>query len=245
MICVSIVSHGHGKMIQGLVKQVLLSKQVSRVIVTLNIPEDIQLEPSPKVRVLQNEEKKGFGANHNAAFKYCESDWFLVLNPDVVLLEDPFSTLIEYAHQNAEPSILSPLALNKDQEREDNWRRFPTLFSLIQKAFKISNGTYSLQPFDNSQPFTIDWASGLFLFFPSIIYRKLEGFNEKYFMYYEDVEICHRAHTSNIQVKACPSVKVIHYAQRASRKNFQHMMWHARSLLRYLLSHPKQLLKLK
>jgi N-acetylglucosaminyl-diphospho-decaprenol L-rhamnosyltransferase len=68
----------------------------------------------------------------------------------------------------------------------------------------------------------------------SDFFMELNGFDENYFMYYEDVDLCMRAHISGGKVLAVPSIAITHDARRASRKNFQHFRWHFMSLLRYL-----------
>lgn len=79
------------------------------------------------------------------------------------------------------------------------------------------------------------------MLFRSEDFRRLQGFDEKFFLYYEDVDICARAWKSGMKVLACPSVSVIHDAQRASRRNLQHMKWHAASMMRYFWKHAGRL----
>jgi GT2 family glycosyltransferase len=63
---------------------------------------------------------------------------------------------------------------------------------------------------------------------------QLHGFDENYFLYYEDVDICRRARLMGLKIVCCPEVAVVHNAQRASRKNIHHMRWHIASMFRYL-----------
>ena len=72
------------------------------------------------------------------------------------------------------------------------------------------------------------------MLFRASAYKRLGGFDERYFLYYEDVDICLRAHRLELKILFCPEVSVIHHAQRASWRNLYHMRWHAMSMMRFL-----------
>jgi N-acetylglucosaminyl-diphospho-decaprenol L-rhamnosyltransferase len=76
----------------------------------------------------------------------------------------------------------------------------------------------------------------MFMLFKADAYRNLGGFDERYYMYYEDVDICTRAWSTGLSVLACNTIKVVHDAQRASHQNPQHLIWHLRSMARYLVT---------
>ena len=232
-IFVSIVSHAHGDMVSRLVKQLLSCSQVLQVLVTCNVPEVLYLPTDPRVLLIKNSVPKGFGANHNKAFSYCTVPWFLVLNPDIVLRDNPFPALL-YSASMSGAALLSPRAVSSSGFQEDCWRRFPTLWGLLRKLFGGVDGRYSL-PTSDASAFPVDWVSGLCLFARREAYAVLGGFDERYFLYYEDVNICVCAWRAGFSVWACPSACLVHDAQRASRRNFRHLCWHLFSMLRYLL----------
>lgn len=93
-VTVSIVSHGHGDMVWRLVNQLNELPSVGRIVVTLNIPEDVPDALPQRVKLIRNRAPLGFGANHNQAFESCESEAFCVVNPDIRLVEDPFPILL-------------------------------------------------------------------------------------------------------------------------------------------------------
>lgn len=234
-VSVSIVSHGHGPMVGALVRQVLNCASVGQVIVTCNIAEEIVLPKDSRVSCAVNLVPKGFGANHNAAFARASHTWFAILNPDVVLISDPFEPLVGAA-ERAGSGIVAPMALNAAGFSEDNWRQFPSIGTLLRKALGGWDGSYRMTT-DLSGPFAVDWVSGLCMLVRRDAYTVLGGFDERYFMYYEDVDLCARAWRKGISVFACPDAQLIHNAQRASRRNFQHMRWHLESMFRYLVNY--------
>jgi len=239
MITVSIVSHGQLALVEQLLADLarLDTPLVIEVLVTLNIPEDISLKPSDypyPVRILRNTAPRGFGANHNAAFRQAEGEWFCVMNPDIRLIDNPFPILIqEGAHDST--GVIGPMVVTPDGGIEDSVRRFPTLVSLAAKLFGYGDGRYIFTAGDET--FAADWVAGMFMLFRSRDFHAVGGFDEDFFLYYEDVDICARLWKSGRSVLACPKAEVIHDAQRSSRRNLRYMRWHALSLIRYFWKH--------
>ena len=96
MIAVSIVSHGHGAMVQRLVAQVLACPEVRRIVVTCNIPEPALCFSDSRVELVINQTAKGFGSNHNAAFLRCREARWCVLNPDIELCGNPSPACLKH-----------------------------------------------------------------------------------------------------------------------------------------------------
>ena len=227
-IAVSIVSHGHGEMVSRLVGELLECPEVERVVVTQNILEDGALNPSKKYILRKNSQPRGYGSNQNAAFGNFPSPFFCVLNPDICLKENPFPELLA-SFSNPKLALVAPRIITPAGQVEDSARKFPTLRSLVAKAFCGSNGTY---PELNSSP---DWVAGMFMIFRSDVFREIGGFDEMFFLYYEDVDICWRLRQKGYEIKFVPSVEVIHDARRESRKNWRYARWHLASMARYLI----------
>lgn len=232
LVTVSVVSHGHGSMVRTLISELLECPSVAKVILTLNIPEVEVLQSfNERLVVSKNASPKGFGANHNAAFAFCETPFFCPLNPDIKISGDPFSVLVDRLVEVPDAAVAAPLIVTPAGEHEDNFRRFPTIFSLVGKALFGKRGAYSVSP--GKGVFFPEWAAGMFMLFRVSAYEELQGFDEAYYLYYEDVDICVRAWRAEMKVMACPDVAVIHDARRESHRNLRFMRWHGESMLRY------------
>lgn len=111
MIAVSIVSHGHGEMVPRLVQSLLGFSEISKIIVTLNIPEALDFLDDERLSIIQNSTPKGFGENHNFAFQQCTSEFYCVLNPDISFADSPFPELLKIL---ADPKVglTAPLVHN-------------------------------------------------------------------------------------------------------------------------------------
>lgn len=231
MITVSIVSHGHGAMIDRLVSQLQKCPEVRQIILTLNIPELSEIRADGLVSLIVNSSPKGFGANHNAAFIACRETFYCVLNPDIELSGNPFPALLQCL-EDRQVALVAPLILTPDGVVEDSARYFPTLWSLLRKVFVGQDGRYAS---DLGRPIVFpDWVAGMFMLFRSASFEQLGGFDERYFLYYEDVDICRRIGQAGMQVGLCPSVSAIHDARRDSHRSLPHLRWHLASMTRYL-----------
>ncbi len=234
MIAVSIVSHGHGSMVGELVCKVLDLPEVSEVLLTLNVPEDLQLPHDERLRIVRNSRPKGFGANHNTAFAMSAQPYFCPMNPDIGLKESSFPPLM-LALANNLVGLAAPRVNAPNGRHEDSWRYFPTLRSLFAKFLGKSDGRYTIPA--NGLAFSPDWVAGMFMLFRSAAFRDIGGFDEGFFLYYEDVDICVRLWKSGYRIVAVPEAVVVHDAQRDSHRSGRHLRWHLASMARYFLKH--------
>lgn len=229
-VTISIVSHGHGALIDLLIADLAnmsLRNDIGlKLLVTKNIADEhwAPTHSGLDITVVSNPRPRGFGANHNAAFAMMDSDYFIVCNPDVRLPSD-FS-LTALLSEVPGLGLLSPKILNEKGQLEDFYRADLSVLNLVKR--KILN-------WDDSNAEHACWVAGIFMVFNAHSFSEVGGFDEGYFMYVEDCDICKRLSTIGGAVKVSNGVSIIHNAQRASRKNLRHMFWHSSSLLRYWL----------
>nr|WP_244651205.1 glycosyltransferase [Rhizobium sp. CFBP 8762] len=214
-------------------KDALASKLVSRVILTFNISEDVYIPDDNRVIVIRNLRKRGFASNHNQAFALCNTNYFCVMNPDVRFGKEVYESLISALTIN-QVAIAAPLIVGKLGNVEDSARYFPSIGRLLKKLIFGSKGKFPNSYKNIVEP---DWVAGMFMMFRSSIFKEICGFDEKYFLYYEDVDICKRVRNKNLTVVLCSDVKVSHYAQRKSHKSSTYALIHLRSMFRYLILH--------
>lgn len=228
MITLSIVSHGQAKLVTRLLNDIsALKRDDLKVILTVNAPE--QLSALADVSVIRNSSPRGFGANHNAALHQSKTEYFCVLNPDIRLRSDPFPALLDEV-SDPQVGVVAPRIISPDGTVEDNVRRFPSAWSLLRKVIGVGQRS---EYTTSSAAVSVDWVAGMFMFFRSSAYERVGGFDERFFLYYEDVDICRRLHSAGYEVIATPSAEAVHEARRASRRNPRHMVMHARSMARY------------
>lgn len=230
-VVVSIVSHGHGAMLPALLGDLRACSEISQIIVTRNIPELWAVdEAAENLLVIDNPSPRGFGANHNAAFRHVDAPYFAVLNPDVRIGANTFSLLVDCIQSNG-AALCAPAVVNVFGELEDSVRYFPTLGGLALKMLGAQDGRVVYTLGEHARP--VPWVGGMFMLFRSEDFLAVKGFDEKFFLYYEDVDLCARLWLAGRRVVLCPAVSVVHDARRASRKNVRYMCWHIASVTRY------------
>ncbi|MBV5328982.1 MAG: glycosyltransferase, partial [Chlorobium sp.] len=236
-VTISVVSHKQMDLVAALFADIARHCNVGtvEVILTLNLPEELFFSERDYpflLKVVRNTIPRGFGENHNQAFKMASSDFFCVINPDICFDNNPFRTLL-MCLEDSSIGVVAPVVLSEDGKIEDSFRRFPTPFTIICKALGMSKeNDYVIR----NMPIHPDWAGGMFLLFPRALFKKLGGFDQRYFLYYEDVDICARLRLLGYKVVVCPQARVFHHAQRSSHRNLRYLRWHLKSMARFFFS---------
>ena len=235
----SIVSHGQGKLVRALLADLRpVADAGARLVVTLNIPEDeaFLAEAGPGVLVLRNSHPLGFGANHNQAFRHVgKTDRFVILNPDIRCEGSVFEDLLR-ATDAPDAGACAPRVRSREGLIEDSARRHPSLGRIARRLLQRARG-HRTEPdyrIEGTQPLVVDWTAGMFIMFPCAVYAEVGGFDERYFMYLEDADICRRITQRGRPTRVLPWVDVIHDARRATSKSLNHLRWHSASMARYL-----------
>ena len=236
-IRLSVVSHQQVALANRFLADLQGLGSVTELVFTHNLPESgLRLPEGIPARELTNAQPLGFAGNHNQAFEGNEQTFYCVANPDIRLIGDPFPGLLA-CMQDPRVGVVAPLVLSPAGRPEDNARHFPTPWNLGRKLLGQDDGRYHLQPTERSDPQDVEWVAGMFLLFRAAAFRDVGGFDAKFHLYYEDVDICARLWKSGWKVVCDPGVTVIHEAQRASRRNPRYMRWHAASMARYFVKH--------
>jgi len=236
-ITLSIVSHLQGELIGSLIFDLAryCGSDKIEVLLTLNLPEDLPFvldnHPFP-LKILRNACPLGFAANHNKALAEAEGEFFFVLNPDVRLSQNPYPILLPFL-DNPGIGVIAPQVVNSAGSLEDSARCFPTPLEIVGKIFGRASVTHKPTAKGVSCP---DWVAGMFMLFPKEVFQEMGGFDTRYFLYYEDVDLCARLALKGYRVALCQNVSVIHDAQRASHNSLFHLKLHLTSLLRFFLS---------
>lgn len=225
-LVISIVSHHHAPLVQELLVALAQhSSNITRVVLTLNTAEPLPQPPTHgwpfMLDVRQNPYPLGFGANHNRALAHAQEDFVCILNPDVKLYQtDPFAPLMQTAAQ-AYVGCAYPIQLNADGVPEDCERTLPSPWQILLRRLR-SHPAASTQ---------VEWVNGACIVLQRSVWERLQGFDERYFMYGEDVDLCLRMRLQGLQLERAPT-QIEHTGQRASHRAWRPFWWHVRSLFR-------------
>lgn len=221
----------HGPLIGHLLADLARFPETAmHVVLTLNVEETLPFDPASfpfRIDVVRNAQPRGFGANHNAASAHCAARYFAIVNPDVRLPENPFPALLPRL-DDASVAAAAPLTILPDGNVQDTARSFPSPWSILAKA-----AGWRPHPANPSAPFRPDWVAGSFVVFRRDAYRVVGGFDEKYYLYYEDVDICARLAALGWRVEVEPAVKIIHDPRLSSHHDLRYFRVHVQSAIRY------------
>jgi N-acetylglucosaminyl-diphospho-decaprenol L-rhamnosyltransferase len=230
-ITVSIVSHGNIVEVSKLLKSILYvdTHFIHKLIITINIPEDLSILNKIRLpfkrELIINSKKKGFGENHNNAFKYCQTEFFLVLNPDVIFPKNfNFYDLIKNINV-INSSLITPKI--KTNNKIIYPQKFPSLLNYI----------FLKKDYFTNKDILVDWISGCFMFFRATSYSNINGFDQKFFLYMEDVDICKKLRLANKTVALDNNQFIYHNARRLSKKKFRYFLYHVSAILKYFIKY--------
>mgnify|MGYP000140301862 CR=1 FL=1 len=240
----SIISHGHFETISKL-KTIEVLSSFSCVVVAV---KDNLGEPGLKdyceslsVEYISERKNIGFGANNNFVFDYFSSkmgmtvdDFFCVLNPDVLFDKCFLVSLSESIQCNG--FSLSTVCLYKDsgfQYLDFHIRKFP---SITDFALSFLFGRNPSIIVERGSDTVFDWSAGSFMIFSVSSYKLVNGFDENYFMYCEDIDICYRLSKSGIRPRLLSDLRAVHFAAHGNRKLFsKHFLWHLKGVVRLMI----------
>lgn len=200
--------------------------------------EDFAL--SNKQIYFADEKVRGFGENHNKAFEVsnaCEDDLFIICNPDVILEKNQLLGMIDkFISQNNEFGNVS-CYYDKDKTVLSNPdRHFPCLFNFVFSILLGKRHHYG----NNYEVKSPQWISGEFMIIKANLFKKINGFDEDYFMYVEDIDLCYRAKNHGIKITHDRDHYIIHETQMASRNIVSSSFrMHLTSVFRFLFKHKR------
>jgi GT2 family glycosyltransferase len=181
-------------------------------------------ETFQKTVLIENQENRGFAAANNQALMRCRGELVLFLNSDATLQPGSLQEMIEFMDQHPEAGALGGMLLNPDGSFQASYAPFPSLFSeflLISGLARLVIGPYAPSPRPQKQekPHPVDWVAGAGLLVRKAALEQLGPFDERYFMYSEETDLCWRIRQSGWQVWYHPHIRLFHLGGGSSRKN--------------------------
>lgn len=193
---------------------------------------------NPRIHYIAAEQNKGFGSGHNLAMKHFldKCNYFLVCNPDISFAQGELESLYHFA-RDGNHRFVSPRIYYSDGRLQHGCRLLPTPANLLLRRFFPRWGakldiTYEIQHADYSQSFSVPSVSGCFMLIDSLLLKELHGFDERYFMYLEDVDLCRRA-LSFTEIVFYPGASITHVFGKGSYKSLNLFAYHIKSAINY------------
>lgn len=221
-VVISIVSFNTKKLLEDCLLSILNQKfkEDVRVWVVDNASGDGSVEMIkknfPEVRLIESKKNLGFGAGHNLVFKKTKADYFLVLNSDTIIENGAIEKMVDFMKQNPTCGIAGCKIKGFDGNLQPNGGDLPFGWSLLTWLFNLETFGIKSPSFHRSElkyynsAHEVGWISGSFMLIRKEVINKIGFFNEKYFMYFEDVEFCQRANEGGFSIMINPRVEISH-----------------------------------
>ncbi|HCU35685.1 MAG TPA: glycosyltransferase family 2 protein [Armatimonadetes bacterium] len=175
-------------------------------------------ERFPQVRLIANTANRGFAAANNQALADADADYFLLLNPDTIVPEGAFDTLLRFADAHPEAGVIGPKLLNRDGSLQYSARRFPTFAAAVYRNTpfgKLFPGArapqdYLMVDWDHNDARAVDWVSGACMLIRREALAEVGLLDEEFYWGSEDVDYCFRMRHAGRGVLYTPEPAIIH-----------------------------------
>ena len=226
-----------------------LAPQVEELLVVANTP--LELELPSNARLIKNERPRGFSANVNRGVADTSGEFVVIANPDTDPAPEAVRLLHDFAVERERCGIAGPQLRYLDGSWQPSRRRFPTVRGTLARRTPLR---YFAHPFERQrdhymlderpeEPVLADWMLAAFLLLRREMLDELGGFDERFRLYGEDIDLCYRAAKADWERWYVPQAVVTHrYAAEIDRKLLtRHTLWQWRGIARFVRKHPERL----
>lgn len=176
-----------------------------------------------KIKIIANSKNTGFGPANNQGAQMAKGDYLFLLNSDTIIKDNILLKLEEFLSENKDAGIVAPkLFLGDGSEQPFAFGDYPCLLSLIFEKFKKP-------PKYLEGPFEVEWVSGAALIIKRKLFERLGGFDEKFFMYFEDIDLCKRAKEMNYKVFINPKISLTHLCGKSPSRFIKRKSYYYKS----------------
>ena len=204
------------------------------------LDNDISQQSYFNISLIRSHRNVGYGRANNAVLPCIHSQFHLITNPDVIVAPDTLVKAVSYMEKTPECGLLTPHVNSEADGVEHVVKSYPDCFSLalrylgsrrLTKRYSQRLERYERRDVAN-QPASIEFAGGCFMFIRARSFLNLGGFDKRFFMYFEDFDLCVRVRERE-EIHYVPDVRIKHYGGDVGRKSFRHHLFFAVSALRF------------
>ena len=195
-----------------------------------------------QLTLIQGNGNLGYGGGHNLVIKTSHASWHLILNPDVTMSEDALWQGVEVLTSNEEAVAASPKASTLEGERQYLCKRYPSvsllllrgfLPGLLRKHFRKRQADYEMHDLPEQEPsLGVPIISGCFMLCKREVLSEVGGFDDRYFLYFEDFDLSLRLGKQG-RLAYVPAMKIIHAGGNTASKGLRHILLFMRSAMRF------------
>ena len=190
----------------------------------------------PEVILIENKKNGGFGDGHNKVLDRLDSEFHVVINPDIILKENTIEVLTNYLKLHENVAMITPKIMNEDGSEQYLPKRNPKFSYVILsklKPFRHYRRIYTRQDEKINEPVSVEFCTGCFFVIRTKVMKQLGGFDKRYYMYFEDADLTREVRKRGYDVIFYPMVKAIHKWRRENTKSLKGIIRFLTSMLKY------------
>ncbi len=184
----------------------------------------------PQVRLIANTVNVGFAAANNQAFKEANADYIFLMNPDAVIRPGAIVNAVAFMDAHPEAGMCGGRIRNPDGGLEPSARRFPGVISNFLILSGLSDryptspifGRADYKYFDHQSVLEVDWVPGTFTALRSSMLQQIGFFDERFYLYYEETDLCLRARRAGWKIFFTPDAEIVHEGGACSKTRKDH-----------------------
>jgi GT2 family glycosyltransferase len=185
-------------------------------------------ENYPQVRLIENGRNLRFAKANNVGIRASRGEYVLIMNPDTVIHEDALDTMVKFAEAHPEAGAVGCRVLNSDGSNQESARPLPSIRSAWIAALYLKPLGYLSDWFHpgiyvgwkGETQRSVGWLSGCFILLRGDLLRRLGGFDEQFFYYCEDKDLCHRVGEAGYSVIYTPEATITHLGGQSTQGRF-------------------------
>ncbi len=239
-LSIAVVTYNSARTIQPTLDSILrhLPEDVpARIVVVDNHSTDstrerlqTYIQQHQDLSLIHNPANRGFGPAHNQAISVVDSTYHVICNPDIRIPENVFSPLMEHLERSVQIGLCCPRFLSEDGTLQPLNRRYPTVLDLFLRRFapyrlralvKKRLRSYDMQDVGYAHSYDVPFISGAFMVCRTEVLKAVGGFDERYFLYFEDADLSRKVQGYGYRTVYFPDVSVTHAWERMAHKSWR------------------------
>jgi len=183
------------------------------------------------------DENIGFGKGHNKVLDKIDSKYHFIINPDIMINRDTIKNMCRFMDENPDVAIACPKVMHPDGSIQHIAKRKPSLMALVARRIHLPflkkvEDRYLAKEMDQDTAFEVDFCTGCFFVIRTDVFKEIGGFDEDYFLYFEDADITMKAKQKGKAYYA-PSATVVHFWHRETASSGSRFMTQLKSMFIY------------